>query len=261
MSIDAVCRYARTFPLLADCQHFEVPKQMWHVAGEFVLARQPDADGFIDYSQVVAPIGSRLPGSKCSFTIGELLILADERADGISLAIIAPDKFEMVGAYSPGEFAGIRVNPNSSLGSEQAPVFVENFAFLMALINEPRIVARGPAGTRQQRRAAHRGMGFAVDAWTRVSWDLSKATVAKVSQDPAFHKVPLHWRRGHYRRALPHFKDAVQRPDAFRVEDRSGWWQWIGGQWVGHPAFGIKRSVHSPKLSTGCLAIRGGCHA
>lgn len=130
-------------------------------------------------------------------------------------------------------------------------------AFTCALLNEPRVVRQSPAIPRQQRRAIQRGMDFSVEAWTRVSWDLSKETVAKVSSDPSFHKMPLHWCRGHYRRAEQHYAGAIQRPDAFRPEDRDLWWQWIEGVWKGHPAFGVKRSVHAPVMSAGKLASRG----
>lgn len=129
-------------------------------------------------------------------------------------------------------------------------------AFTCALLNEPRIIQQSPALPRQQRRAIQRGTGFPCDAWTRVSWDLSKFAAAKASSDPSINAMPLHWCRGHYRRAEPHYAGAVQRPDAFRREDRDGWWQWIDGVWKGHPAFGVKRSVHAPRISTGNLATR-----
>lgn len=122
-------------------------------------------------------------------------------------------------------------------------------AFVLSIINQPALVRTERLLTRQQRRAQARGGAKAADAWHRVTWDIGKETTAKISRDPDFHNVPLHWRRGHWRRAQKHYSGAVQRTDALRPEDRLGWWQWINGTWVGHPAFGIKRSVHAPRLS------------
>lgn len=129
-------------------------------------------------------------------------------------------------------------------------------AFILSVINQPRVVKLEHLASRRDRRVAQRGGAKAANAWHRVTWDLSKPTAARIARDPNFHKVPLHWRRGHFRRAEAHYQGAVQRPDAVRPEERDLWWQWIGGQWVGHPAFGVKRSVHAPKLSTGKLASR-----
>lgn len=243
-------------PGLVHFQHFEIPTEMFRISGDLIAEAYPSGHGVIDYREVIVPGSSGLPGGKCTFVLGEVVFSAVQAAGVVTVAIMDAGGFECVGSYRPGKIGSIRLNPNSALGPREPQALVEVFSYLMALINEPRIVVRHPSGTRQQRRAAHRGMGFAVDAWTRVSWDLSKATIAKINCDPTFHKVPLHWRRGHYRRALPHFKGAIQRPDALRPDDRAGWWQWIGEQWVGHPAFGIKRSIHAPKMSTGALAKR-----
>jgi len=115
---------------------------------------------------------------------------------------------------------------------------------LLHLINKPRKVKTNPlAQTRQAKRQIARGMGFAVDAWHRVSWDIDKPVVAKEPYDKKFHKMPLHFNRGHWKNALEHHSKSVQRD----AED--GWWTWIEGYWAGHPAFGIKKTYHAPKKS------------
>lgn len=162
-----------------------------------------------------------------------------------------------IGNFVPGGHAFLENKFGQRLSLEQGQDFsavLASLAFMLSLINQPRLLRRDPFLSRQQRRAAQRGGAKAVDAWHQVTWDISKETAAKVSADPSYHKVPLHWRRGHFRRAEAHYKGAIQRPDALRPEERDLWWQWIEGQWVGHPAFGIKQSLHAPKLSTGELA-------
>lgn len=165
-------------------------------------------------------------------------------------------KMVSIGRFEAGGRFFVGKEHEGADDAENMAYSIALLAYILSLINQPRILARSPLLPRQGRRAAQRGGAKAVDAWHRVTFDLSRETVAKVSRDPDYHKVPLHWRRGHYRRALPHYKGAVQRPDAIRPEERGMWWQWIEGQWVGHPAFGLKKSVHAPKLSTGQLARR-----
>jgi hypothetical protein len=169
---------------------------------------------------------------------------------GTSRAMISLGRFEAGRGFIVG------VEHQGADDADNMAYSIALLAYILSLINQPRILAKQPLLSRQSRRAAQRGGAKAVDAWHKVTFDLSRETAAKVTRDPDYHKVPLHWRRGHFRRALPHYRGAIQRLDAIRPEDRDLWWQWIEGQWVGHPAFGLKKSVHAPKLSTGKLARR-----
>ena len=111
---------------------------------------------------------------------------------------------------------------------------------LLQTINTPRHVVKNRGGTRQARRSAHMGMGFAVDAWHRVSWDVSKPVNAKEPYDTKFHKLPLHFRRGHWREgAEEHHPKSIFR--------KGRWQTWIEGYWAGHPAFGFKKQYWQPK--------------
>jgi len=123
-------------------------------------------------------------------------------------------------------------------------------AFLVMTINQTRYVMRSIAGTRQQRRNAHRGFGKATDAWTRISWNIDKPVVAKEPYDAGFHKKALHFRRGHWRIAEQHHPKSKRRPYAKILKHRVLWWTWIEGYWAGHPAFGTQKSYHSPKISS-----------
>lgn len=196
----------------------------------------------------------------CGEDLWELFFLDEpEGTDGRSESIVSANVggvFKSVARYSAG--GPICIINRDGFASYDIDIAVFNIvgqiAFSLSLINQPRIVKKSPAASRQVRRHMERGGAKAVDAWHMVTWDLSKSTVAKVTLDPSFHKVPLHWRRGHWRKAEEHYKGAVRRHDAIRQSERLAWWQWIEGVWVGHPAFGIKKSYHAPKLSSNLAA-------
>ncbi len=247
MDISKIAQLAVSMPKfeLLKYQHFFIDEAIIDFAWQ--IADDTAGDPF--------PISSRLPGERVGIVVRSHLYLLFRTRDPSIGECVRLGVMDENGAHAPlGAWA-----PGSLqyLASKDIPKrLVERFAYIISLLNEPRVVTRSAAGTRQQRRAVHRGMGFALDAWTRISWDISKPTVAKVARDPGFHKVPMHWRRGHFRRAEAHFRGAIQRPDAIREEDRHLWWQWIEGQWVGHPAFGVKKSVHAPRLSGADIARR-----
>ena len=120
-----------------------------------------------------------------------------------------------------------------------------NFTNLIRLINSPRLTKKGLI-PRQQRRSAAKGMGKAVDSWHRVQWDIDKPVSAREPYDKGFHKMPLHFNRGHWKRAEKHHPKSRQRPNAYKPEHRTGWWTWIDGYWAGHPAFGFKKQYWTP---------------
>lgn len=113
-------------------------------------------------------------------------------------------------------------------------------AQLLHLVNKPRFVIKKPFGTRQQRRGLNRGGGFAVDAWHKITWNIDKPVSSKDAYDASYHKLPLHFRRGHWRSSEKDQPKSIQR-------ENGGWYTWIEGYWAGHPAFGFKKSYYSPK--------------
>ena len=111
-----------------------------------------------------------------------------------------------------------------------------------SLINQPGFVTTEPAGSRQQRRAAQRSGGYSPSAWHRISWSVGEAVKAKLTRDEPTRCMPLHYTRGHWRKAEEGWNNVERRKDGL-------WYQWIEGYWSGHPAFGIKRSYHAPKMA------------
>ena len=131
---------------------------------------------------------------------------------------------------------------------QEAPEVVGRVLTAISLIKNPRFVVRSPAGTRQQRRQMHRGFGKAVESWHCVSWSVFSPTVAKEPHDESFHKMPLHYCRGHWRKAKKDHPKSRQRQKALNEFHRHEWWTWIEGYWRGHPAFGFKKQYHRPRL-------------
>lgn len=244
------------FPGLVEFQHFELEEGIWEFIAQIVN------DEMSDFNAVPfkAPQNSYPPADKMTLAkagMTRLYVINRTLEGSVGIGQVFSDgHIQGVGGYTPGGAFGIHdsVNPEDAAVAESVLLEV---ALGLAVLNQPRVVEKSPLLPRQQRRAYHRGMGFAVDAWTRVTWDLSKATKSKLSRDPSFHPKPYHFCRGHLRRAEKHYKGAFQLVDAIRPEDREGWWQWIDECWKGHPAFGIKKSVHAPKMTSGRLAQRG----
>lgn len=114
-------------------------------------------------------------------------------------------------------------------------------AAMCSILNQPSFTKREPAGSRQERRAAQRSGGYASDAWHKITWNIGEEVKAKLTRDEPVRCMPLHYTRGHWRRAEEGWKNTTLRKDGL-------WYQWIEGFWSGHPAFGIKKSYHAPKI-------------
>lgn len=80
----------------------------------------------------------------------------------------------------------------------------------------------------------------------QISWNiLGNSLSSKNNNDPQYN-LPLHWRRGYWRRAEENHPKSEMRPHALNQDDREKWWTWIDGYWAGHPAFGFKKSIYQP---------------
>lgn len=165
---------------------------------------------------------------------------------------VTDDGRQMLGSFVAGE-ANITVTEEYYRSDEKSGLalgLLWQIAFVLSLIGQPNFVKRQPAVSRQaRRRMQQRGGGIAVDAWTRVSWNIGKDVVAKLSRDPSFHRQPLHFRRAHWRIAEPRYAGKVWL-DAKSAPRRPGWYIRIPEAWPGHPAFGIKKSYHAPRFRT-----------
>jgi len=108
------------------------------------------------------------------------------------------------------------------------------------LINNPRFIVSQKAGTRAQRKQMKREQDISLDAWHKITWNVDETTVVVDEKDRGGWRMPLHYTRGHPRKAEPHHKNVMYK--------NGKPYKWIHGFWSGHPAFGIKKGYHAPKL-------------
>jgi hypothetical protein len=114
---------------------------------------------------------------------------------------------------------------------------------LLRLINTPRFVMAGKrevSGVKRQsfKKAAGK---FVPDAWNMVSWNVDKPVKAKDYKEGTGNRLPLHYRRGHWRMAEEGWKNTRWSAE------RNRWEQYIHGYEAGNPAFGWKKNYHLPR--------------
>lgn len=132
----------------------------------------------------------------------------------------------------------------SKIGYSFKDIALVNIVFAckyFELVNQPRLVKMKPALSRQSRRRMENKYNIPAASWKRVEWDLSKPRYEPQDGKRGGWNMPLHYTRGHWRRAKEHWDNVVRRKDG-------ECYKWIDGFWSGHPAFGIIRSVHAPKI-------------
>lgn len=140
-----------------------------------------------------------------------------------------------IGMYKP--------NGSMVLAKDAIPTTANTIAALCAafdIVNQPRFTVSETDGTRQQRRSLNKSHGIAVESWHKISWNVDDELDDKdaKNQRGGWH-MPLHYTRGHWRRAKPHWDNVVIRRDGNP-------YKWIEGFWSGHPAYGIKKGYHAP---------------
>lgn len=202
---------------------------------------------------------TRLPSEWCGFWWSGSTVLAGPnrlrvpvmfiaRALGpfeVGVIMLGPNTIPVsMGAYSAGEEQAVLIPPEAKRNNEDQyyAAATLHIAGLCSVINQPSFVVTTPAGSRQQRRAAQRAGGYAPTAWHKVSWNIGEAAKAKITRDEPTRCMPLHYTRGHWRKAEEGWNNVERRKDGL-------WYQWIEGYWSGHPAFGVKRSYHAPKMA------------
>ena len=145
----------------------------------------------------------------------------------------------------------IKITPEDMISEVPREVFIatqKSICAIIAAITNNTIIDINSNISRQRRRQIKSKYKIKNSYWGKVTWDiLNKKTVTSNNQDQKYF-LPLHWRRGHWRRSKENDKKSVQRLYALNPQDRKLWWTWIEGYWAGHPAFGFKRSIYQPKV-------------
>lgn len=162
---------------------------------------------------------------------------------GTVVCLISPYFGAMLqGSYMPEVEGGLYGPEEGSEDDKGIRVtHVLTVASMCSILNQPSFTKKEPAGSRQERRAAKRSGHYASDAWHKITWNIGEEVKAKLTRDEPVRCMPLHYTRGHWRRAEEGWKNTTLRKDGL-------WYQWIEGFWSGHPAFGIKKSYHAPKM-------------
>lgn len=215
-----------------------------------------------DVSDLMIDKDCRLPSKVCAFwspgsTVRfhdreELfpfmyLAVEDEDGSGAVIVFLVSPYFGALhqGHYIPGTEGTVFLSGEVQFSTEENQqihaMHTLTVAAICSLLNQPGFIKKEPAGSRQERRAAKRSGAYANDAWHKITWNIGEEVKAKLSRDEPVRCMPLHYTRGHWRRAEEGWKNTTLRKDGF-------WYQWIEGFWSGHPAFGIKKSYHAPKM-------------
>ena len=175
------------------------------------------------------------------------LTYTDDLTVRVTVLIAEAEKMPLpIGGYSLDPNSGVPFNLHSVVASTVAErnlglTNLLQVAMLFELINQPRFVVQSPAGTRQSRKHMQRKHGISTGAWHKIEWNLGEPVKAKSDSDKGGWRMPLHYTRGHWRKAQEHWDDVVVRKD-------NQPYKWIDGFWSGHPAYGVKKSYHAPKL-------------
>jgi hypothetical protein len=244
---------------LAECDFYELDGSIGQAVDQ-VYEQTYDGKTTDD---VILDVDCRLPSKVCAFwSIGSkinfsdgpsnlpfmYLAIDDPSGSGKNIIYLISPYFGalFMGSYQVGVEQPLRISGVTLSMSEEMQQFytmhVLTVATTCSILNQPSFTKREPAGSRQERRAAKRNGSYATDAWHKISWNIGEAVKAKLTRDEPTRCMPLHYTRGHWRKAEEGWNNVERRKDGL-------WYQWIEGYWSGHPAFGIKRSYHAPKMA------------
>lgn len=218
------------------------------VQEEFAAA-QPRANGT---KVLYTPILSKPPAPQCvvydeTMDAWVMCITGHELDPNMVFMLVANmGRMEPIASYTPGRpeirmtQVGVDLNRAGQQGLQTQVMHVAN---ILALVNTPAYCTRVPHGTRQNTRHLRRVFDTDHLEIGRIVWDIHghKTSTASGTTPEARH-MPLHYTRGHWRVAQPHFARAVMHDDGVCR-------QWIEGFWSGHPAYGVKKSVYAPTCS------------
>ncbi|NBW16168.1 MAG: hypothetical protein EBR82_50115 [Caulobacteraceae bacterium] len=207
-----------------------------------------------DASELKLDQDCRLPSEVCGFWSKGTKVVANGHPDPLPMMYLAVQDKGRVFVYLVSPYMSPLSTGNYIVGPEGG-VFVDLYgndedavrrvtqtltvAAVCSVINQPGFTKVETTGSRQERRAATRSGGYAPDAWHRITWNIGEEVKAKLTRDEPVRCMPLHYTRGHWRKAQPEWNGATKRKDG-------AYYQWIDGYWSGHPAFGIRKAYHAP---------------
>ena len=180
---------------------------------------------FVNEGRLAFPESCRLPAPVTvlriqSIGIEDSLIVISEIGGGSDYELVfalwtfGSKRLSLMGRINPatGQFG--LTDRWEKFSPEAANDIIVASCVILTLLNEPGLVSTSNRGDRAGRRFNQRGFGLALDCWHLCQWELGAEVRAKLSRDPSFHCVPLHYRRGHYRKAESHYIGAVALPES-----------------------------------------------
>lgn len=237
--------------------HFVIPSSVDDLAWQIGQLQLSDVRG---EGGIAFPADARLPKQWTSFVFegcdlslrpknAARVYIAHEENGFVFVEIITNDgRYVVAFSFKPGTddwSYSEDIHRMMSLGEMFA--FVWKFAFVLSLINTPRLIEkRNEAPKRHIRRRAERLFNVAFSDWVTVQWTIGKASQARSRNQDVNHGIALHWRRAHWSKAK------AGEPKAEWIRDRHsgefGWFRWVSDCWVGHPDFGIRLHNNRPCL-------------
>jgi len=132
--------------------------------------------------------------------------------------------------------------PSEKWALKDQKIALRKVAAYLQTINKPRFVKTGKISYSQTKRlSAKKGLKrFIADQWNMVAWNVDEPVEVKSYEEGRGGRQALHYRRGFYRRALPHWEGAEIIDGLWRI--------YVEGYEAGHPAFGVKKSYHLPRI-------------
>ena len=202
------------------------------------FTRPPSRLCYVRYASIETHLGNK--------DVQNIGLLTEYFEDGMtSVKACSPLSPPIVfGAYHPdkGIFFNSKDNPNDwdKVKKDAISNIILELAGCFELINNPRFTVSEAAGTRAQRKQMKREQNIPLEVWHKISWNVDETTIVANEKDGGGWRMPLHYTRGHPRKAEPHHKNVMYKDGKP--------YKWIEGFWSGHPAFGIKKGYHAPKL-------------
>lgn len=248
--------------------------EMAHQMTAEIFRRSAPVDGEF---RAQAPTGARLPADRVVLTverknwepIAYLLFKTDIAQDAWCCVLAGLRDFATftpLAGVIPGQgpldwtangLSAVEKGGRAGGSEEERHFLCFIIAVCISLVNEPRRVLTKPASglnwSRQHRKAVECATGKAALAYTVVSWELGAAVRARITTgDDKTLKQPLHWCRGHWRRAHAGMHNAEWIVPTQGAP--AGWYIWVQDYWKGHPSLGIKLQMHGPRRAGENLA-------
>lgn len=195
------------------------------------------------------PSDLKIPGDCCVFhspKIGNAVYLFKSRKNEYAVAAVVNRVFYLIGSIDL-KTKTFMTRPVPDHPEVKLTVIVAYVLAYVVILTNNKIINIEQITSRNERRFLKTKLKIKCSIG-KIRWNVNhKVSVSKRDSDPLYH-LPLHWRRGYWRKSKENHPKSEQRPNALNPHDRLNWWTWVDGYWAGHPAYGFKKSVYQPYI-------------